>query len=64
MKKNQGTIGFISAVLTYLITHIVYKLTGFYYNFGQLNYKLLVDILLWCSINLIVYKALKRMGVH
>ena len=54
MKKNQGTIVFITAVLTYIITHIVYKLTGFYYNFSQLNYKLLIDISLWSSIYFIV----------
>jgi len=64
MKKNQGTIVFITAVLTYIITHIVYKLTGFYYNFSQLNYKLLIDISLWSSIYFIVYKSLKRVAFH
>ena len=58
MKKNEGVRAFITGILTYLIVHIIYKLTGFYYNLGQLDYKLLIDISLWGIINFIVYNIL------
>lgn len=64
MKKNEGTITFISVIVTYIIVHIVYKLTGFYYHFGQLNYKLIVDLLLWAVIYYISYKSLKKVFIH
>lgn len=64
MKKGQGIIIFISTLLTYFIVHIIYKLTGFYYVFGQINYKLFVDLLMWCVIYFIAYLSLKKLFIR
>ncbi len=55
-KKSYGSILII--ITTYIIVRIVYKLTGFSYNFseGILNIKLLVDLILW----IIIYVPVKN----
>ena len=65
-KKNSGYITFGSVVITYVIVKIVYKLTGFHYDFseGLANFKLLIDVSLWCFIyfvsNFLLRKLSKR----
>ncbi|MCY6485053.1 hypothetical protein OW763_11950 [Clostridium aestuarii] len=62
MKNGNRTV--ITVLITYVIVHIVYKLTGFYYNFGEgiFNFKLAIDIVLWGSIYFVVYMSLKRLS--
>ena len=54
---DNETISFITFVLTYVIVHIIYKVTGFYYSFkeGLFNFKLLIDLGLWCIVSFIIY---------
>lgn len=63
MKKDDAIATFVTFIITYVIVHIIYKLTGFYYNFGQglLNFKLLINIVLWCIVYFIVYMFLKKL---
>lgn len=60
-KKNYTTI--LTATLTFIIVHIIYKLTGFHYNFseGILNLKMLIDLGLWLLIYIPVNMILDRM---
>ncbi|MFT8352848.1 hypothetical protein [Clostridium saccharoperbutylacetonicum] len=62
MKKNNETIASISFLITYEIVHIIYKVTGFYYSFneGLINFKLLIDLGLWCIVNFIIFTFLKK----
>jgi hypothetical protein len=64
MKKSNGISTLITILITYIIVHIVYKLTGFYYNFGEgiLNFKFVMDIALWGVVYFIVYILLKNLS--
>ena len=64
MKKNNGVFVFITIIITYIIVHIIYKLTGFYYNLGDgiLNFKFVIDIALWGVIYFVVYILLKKLS--
>ena len=55
MNKNF-CISVLTIITTYIITRIIYRLTGFSYSFsdGILNIKLLIDISLWIAISLLV----------
>ena len=63
MKKSNGSFTFIVILITYIIVHIVYKLTGFYYNFGDgiLNFKFVIDIALWGVVYFVVYIFVKKL---
>lgn len=62
MKKNDKLIVPIAFVMTYIITHIIYKVTGFYYGFeqGLFNFKALLDLGVWCIVYFIIYMPLKK----
>ncbi len=62
-KNTSVFIAFGSALITYVIVKIVYKLTGFHYDFGEglANFKLLIDITLWGFIYLIIYFLLRKL---
>ncbi|MBU3071963.1 hypothetical protein [Clostridium estertheticum] len=64
MKKSKGIFTFIVVLITYIIVHIIYKLTGFYYNFGDgiLNSKLVIDLALWGVVYFIVYILSKKLS--
>ena len=64
MKKSNGAFTFIVVLITYIIVHIVYKLTGFYYNIGEgiLNFKFVIDIALWGVVYFVVYMLLKKLS--
>ncbi|GEP66706.1 hypothetical protein CBE01nite_44740 [Clostridium beijerinckii] len=65
-KKNYVNI--LTVILTFIIVHIIYNLTGFHYNFSEviLNLKLLIDLGLWLLIyvpvNMILDKILLSKG--
>ncbi|EKQ52424.1 MULTISPECIES: hypothetical protein [unclassified Clostridium] len=65
-KKNYVNI--LTVILTFIIAHIIYNLTGFQYNFseGILNLKLLIDLGLWlliyAAVNIILDKILLSKG--
>ncbi|HAH58459.1 MAG TPA: hypothetical protein DCL86_09945 [Bacteroidales bacterium] len=63
--KRTGYVITISIIITYIIVKIVYKLTGFYYNFdeGLLNIKLLIDLSLWAVV-FIAVNFLVKMVFH
>lgn len=64
--KKYVTI--LAVILTFIIVHIIYKLTGFHYSFseGILNLKMFIDLGLWMLIyipvNIIVDKILSYKG--
>jgi len=63
LKKTNGFIAFGSLITTYILVKIVYRLTGFHYNFsdGIFNVKLLLDIALWGFIYFPVDYLLKKL---
>jgi len=64
LKKTNGFIAFGSLITTYILVKIVYRLTGFHYNFsdGIFNAKLLLDIALWGFIYFPVDYLLKKLS--
>lgn len=63
--KNNSSGYFIVLVtiFTYIIVKIVYRLTGFYYNFdeGIFNIKLLIDLSLWLAVFIPIHFLVKRL---
>lgn len=65
-KKIYTTI--LTVILTFIIVHIIYKLTGFHYSYaeGILNLKMLIDLGIWLIIylpvNIILDKILLSKG--
>ncbi len=65
-KKTNRFIALGTIIITYLIVNIVYKLTGFHYDFsdGIANIRLLIDIALWgCvyfAVNFLLRKLLSK----
>lgn len=61
---KEKTRPFIVVLITYIIVHIVYKLTGFYYNIGEgiLNFKFIIDIALWGVVYFVVYMVIKKLS--
>lgn len=64
LKKNSEITQFIAFATTYIIVHIIHKLTGFNYEFkeGLLNFKLLIDLALWCIVGFIVDMFLNKVS--
>lgn len=63
--KNPDYIDLIAFSITFFVTHIFYKVTGFNCNISDgLNINLLFDLLLWAgsyfSINLILKKLFNK----
>jgi hypothetical protein len=63
--KNPDCIDLIAFSITFFVTHVFYKVTGFNYNISDgLNINLLFDLLLWAglyfSINLILKKLFSK----
>jgi hypothetical protein len=56
MKKYNKPTPFIAVAITFAITYtivrIIYKVTGFYYDFneGLFNFKFLIDFGFWCIV--------------
>lgn len=60
--KNHNYIGLISFIITFFVTHVFYKVTGFNYNISDgLNINLLFDLLLWAGSYFLVYLVLKKL---
>ena len=62
-KKANGFISLGSIIITYVIVKILYKLTGFHYDFadGIVNIRLLIDIVLWGFVYLTVNFLLRKL---
>lgn len=66
--SRKNYVNILTVILTFIIAHIIYNLTGFHYNFseGILNLKLLIDLGLWLLIyvpvNIILDKILLSKG--
>ena len=62
LTKPNGFISFGTLFITYVLVKIVYKLTGFHYDFGDgiFNIKLVIDIALWVLIYFPVQFLLKK----
>ncbi len=63
LKETNKLIPISAIILTYLIVKVIYKLTGFHYDFddGILNMSFLIDIVLWGLVYLAVLVLLKRL---
>ena len=62
-KKTNRFITPGTIIITYVIVNILYKLTGFHYDFtdGIANISLLIDIALWVCVYLAVYYLLRKL---
>jgi uncharacterized membrane protein len=62
-KKTNGFIPLVTIIITYVTVKILYKLTGFQYDFseGILNIRFLIDITLWGFIYLTVNFLLRKL---
>jgi hypothetical protein len=62
-KKNNVVIPLGTIIITYIIVKILYKLTGFHYDFtdGIANKSLLIDIALWGFVYLTVNFLLRKL---
>ncbi|MBU5312509.1 hypothetical protein KQI38_10740 [Tissierella carlieri] len=60
--NKKSYVSILVVIITYIITRIVYKLTGFSYSFseGILNIKLLIDLGLWIIVAVLVSTALNK----
>ena len=62
-KKTERNIIIVSIVITYIIVKVIYRLTGFHYDFtdGIINIRFLIDIALWGSVYLTVVFLLRKL---
>ncbi len=62
-KKTNRFITPSTIIITYVIVNILYKLTGFHYDFtdGIANISLLIDIALWVCVYLAVNYLLRKL---
>ncbi|PKP52073.1 MAG: hypothetical protein CVT92_10655 [Bacteroidetes bacterium HGW-Bacteroidetes-1] len=62
-KKTNFFIPFGTIIITYIIVKILYKLTGFHYDFteGIVNIRLLIDLALWGFVYFSVDFLLKKL---
>jgi hypothetical protein len=60
--NKKSYVSILVVIITYIITRIIYKLTGFSYSFseGILNIKLLIDLGLWIIVAVLVNTALNK----
>lgn len=59
-KRGSLLITFLSLLLTYIIVKVVYKISGFYYNFDEgFGIKLVIDLALWVIVFLAIERILK-----
>ena len=62
-KKTERNIIIVSIVITYIIVKVIYRLTGFHYDFtdGIINIRFLIDIALWGTVYLTVVFLLRKL---
>jgi|GEM_PF-3569164 hypothetical protein len=62
-KKTNFFIPFSTILITYIIVKILYRLTGFHYDFteGIVNIRLLIDLALWGFVYFSVDFLLKKL---
>lgn len=62
-KKTNRFILVTTIVITYLIVKVIYKFTGFHYDFsdGIINFRFLIDLALWGLVYLTVNFFLRKL---
>lgn len=63
--NKKFNISMLAFIITYIITRIIYKITGFSYSFseGILNIKLAIDLGLWIITVILVSTILNRISL-
>jgi hypothetical protein len=61
-KKTNFLMPFSTIIIAYIMVKIIYKLTGFHYDFdGIVNIKLLIDFAVWVVVYFAVDFLLKKL---
>lgn len=59
--KDSKYLSLTAFIVTFIIAHFIYKITGFNYNFSKgLNINFLIDLFLWAVIYFSAYCILSK----